>query len=217
LSGHGFFINSSGVFITAKHVLYNEKNKMFEMILGVCALSTGRIVSRPISYLCVHNTADIAIGKFENKAYDGNAIEVEYESAPGFILSFKLLEQHDEIISFAYPRVGKDTVDTKTTFNINGIWTSGIVKEYCPGGGFLLQNRCYRTSMLIESGASGGPVFKDSQVVGINSTGWDLEPGGEPLSYITPIDYIYDLQIESENGQIVTVRELVEQNSIQTK
>ena len=215
--GTAFFVNSSGVFITAKHVLYDSNHKMFEMVMGVQALSTGDIVSRQISHLCIHDTADIAIGKFEDKAYDGNAIEVEYELAPPFILSFQPLEQNDEIMSFGYPRVGRETIGTNTTFNITGIWTSGVVKEYCPNGGFLLQNRCYQTSMHIESGASGGPVFKNSQVVGINSTGWHLEEGQEPLSYITPIDYIFDLQFELENGQLVTVKELVEQNFIQTK
>lgn len=215
--GTAFFVNSSGVFITAKHVLYDSNDKMFEMIMGVQALSTGTIVSRQISHLCIHDTADITIGKFEDKAYDGNAIEVEYEPPPPFILSFQPLELNDEIMSFGYPRVQKEAVDTKTTFKFTGIWTSGIIKEYCPDGGFLLRNRCYQTSMHIENGASGGPVFKKSYVVGINSTGWLLEEGQEPLSYITPIDYIYDLQFEFESGKLVTVKELIDQNLIQTK
>lgn len=215
--GTAFFVNSSGVFITAKHVLYESNDKIFEMIMGVQVLSTGENVSRKISHLCIHDTADIAIGKFEDKAYDGNAIEIEYELAPPFILSFQPLEINDEIMSFGYPRVSKETIDTKTTFNITGIWTSGVVKEYCPKGGFLLRSRCYQTSMHIEYGASGGPVFKNGQVVGINSTGWHLEEGQEAISYITPIDYIFDLQFELENGQLVTVKELIEQNFIQTK
>ncbi len=214
---NSFFCKFKGVFITAKHVLYDAKEKMFEMILGVQALSSGIIVSRQISHLCIHNTADIAIGKFEDKAYDGNAVEVKYEPAPPFITSFKPLDPGDEIMSFGYPRVGKETFETKTTFNITGIWTSGLVKEYCPDGSPLVRNRCYQTSMHIESGASGGPVFKNNLVVGINSTGWHLEEGQEPLSYITPIDYIYDLQFKLENGQILTVKQLVENNFIQSK
>lgn len=214
--GTAFFVNSSGLFITAKHVLFDNKDNMFEMIFGLQALSSGILVSRKIIHLCIHDKADIAIGRLEDKAYDGNAIEVAFEPAPHFIVSFNSLEPNDEIMAFGYPRVGKETIDTKTTFKIEGIWSTGVIKEYCPAGASLIRHRCYQTSMHIESGASGGPVFKNNQVVGINSTGWHLEEGEEPLSYITPIDYIFDLQFELDDGQLITVKELVENNFIQT-
>lgn len=191
---------------------------MFEMIMGIQTLSNKESVTRDISHLSIHPQADIVLGRLGNLARDGKANEVMYEPAPPFILSFNKLDINDNIMAFGYPRVEKEVVGTETTFKFTGVWSEGLVKDFCPDGSPLLKNsRCYQTSMHIESGASGGPVFKNSLVVGINSTGWHLEEDEEPLSYITPIDYICDLQFELKDSQVVTIKELVKNKFIQVQ
>ena len=211
--GTAFFFNSLGWFVTAKHVLFSNNSKMFEMIMGVQTLSTGVRVLRLITHLSIHPSADIAIGKL-GVARDGKALEVPHELAPTFSLSFKKLEPNDKVIAFGYPRTTKNIEGTETTFSLLGRWTEGEVKEFLPNGSTLLKNKCYQTSMYIDTGASGGPVFKNNIVVGINSTGWDLEEGIEPLSYITPIDLVLELQVHIDDDRTVPVKYLIDAKHI---
>lgn len=54
--------------------------------------------------------------------------------------------------------------------------------------------------MIIDSGCSGGPVFKDGWVIGINSTSFDVSAEDAPVSFITPVEYLLDLQVPFENN-----------------
>jgi S1-C subfamily serine protease len=205
--GTGFFINPTGWFVTAKHVLLNNNDDVYEMIMGLQTLSTNTSVLRIVTHLSIHPTADIAIGKL-GIARDGNAQEVEYELTPIFNLSFKKLETNDEIIAFGYPRTTKEVDGRLVTFNFVGKWTKGFVQSFYPEGSPLVRNKCYQTSMFLDTGTSGGPVFKNDLVVGINSSGWDIE-GDEPLSFITPIDLLLDLQVAIDDTTILSVEDLI--------
>lgn len=63
--------------------------------------------------------------------------------------------------------------------------------------------------MIIDSGCSGGPVFKDGWVVGINSTSFDVSVDDAPVSFITPVEYLLDLQIPFGNKQ-TPIKELAD-------
>ena len=147
-------------------------------------------------------------------ATDGNAIPVDYELSPIFKISYNILDPADKIIAFGYPCTEKIVNDTKTTFNFTGIWSQGAIIDYHPDGSPLVRNRCYQTSMKIDTGASGGPAFKNNYVVGLNSSGWDVEKHEEPLSYITPIDYLNDLSFEVEENIYKSVEELIKMKVI---
>jgi S1-C subfamily serine protease len=70
--------------------------------------------------------------------------------------------------------------------------------------------------MKIDSGASGGPVFKKGYIVGVNSSSFTLSEDDEPISFVTPIDYILDLIIK-ENSKEYTIRDLIKSGHIKTK
>lgn len=85
----------------------------------------------------------------------------------------------------------------------------------------------FETTLDLQPGTSGGPVFHEGRVVGVNCASWDFgdaEHEDDPLSYIVPISHLLDIEIdpfmipplsweaqqipESRRGQALTVREL---------
>ena len=77
---------------------------------------------------------------------------------------------------------------------------------------------------MFKSGASGGPVFNQGRVVAINCRAWDFLDEGDNLSYLTPIGYLLEMEIDlfmlpadsweakqSPDGhnQPITVRDLI--------
>lgn len=212
--GTAFFVNALGWFITAKHVLYNNKGDIFKTVYGVQTLSNGKQVARAIKQLSIHPFADIALGTLSDDAYDGNAKPIIHELAPTLELSLAMLSIQDEISSFNFPKSKKTYEEHLVHFNFTGLWTIGKIEDYLPEGSPLVRNACYQTSMHIDTGASGGPVFKGDQVVGVNSSGYELATGESPLSFITPIDFILDLNLEDDNGLLVSMNTLVKKNFI---
>jgi len=123
------------------------------------------------------------------------------------------MEPGFQIVGFGYPKTQTTVIDNLTTFHLQGKWSEGLVEELHPNGLSLLQNSCYQTTMHIESGSSGGPVFNDGYVVGVNSSSFELTGEEKPISFITPISYILDLQLSIENN-IKTIRDLISQKAI---
>ncbi|MBC7936371.1 MAG: trypsin-like peptidase domain-containing protein [Rhizobacter sp.] len=209
--GTGFFIHPTGWFITARHVVLDNSLNQYPMIMGVQSLQDGSHVNRIISLLGTHPTADIAIGAL-GIARDKMAKEVPYELAPMFNLSYKALNKGEEIIAFGYPKTLRTEEGSKDTFHFMGKWAKGKIEEYFPDGAFTVKNRCYQTSMPIEAGASGGPVFINNYAVGINSSGFDLFDGDEPLSFITPINLISEINIQLTHGMTTPISALVKKH-----
>jgi hypothetical protein len=99
------------------------------------------------------------------------------------------------VVTFAYPK--HENVITETVQRINFVPTcyDGDIKEYYPTrrDSVLLPAPCYRTSIVIHDGASGGPVFSPSgSVFGINSTGFD----GTEISFVSRVHEIFSLTID---------------------
>ena len=68
----------------------------------------------------------------------------------------------------------------------------------------LVRTPCYKTSMPLLHGQSGGPVLIGDRIVaGLNNAG---EQGNTP-SYISSLDYILDLNVYW-NGQVVSFRQI---------
>ena len=212
--GTAFFVNTLGWFITAKHVLYNNQGELLETTYGIQTLSNGKQVARPVKQLSIHPFADIALGTLSDDAYDGHARPAMHELAPTFELSLAMLSIDDEISSFNFPNSQKIYEQQLVHFKFNGLWTTGKIESYLPDGSPIVKNACYQTSMQINTGASGGPVFKGDQVVAVNSSGFELSVGESPLSFITPIDFVLDLNLEDDNGLLVSMDTLVKQNFI---
>ena len=210
--GTAFFINGLGVFVTAKHVLDNELCHT-NMIFVMQNLSDHRSVNRIITNLCIHPTADIVVGLVGEALDPLTAKIVPHEIAPNCRLSFKPMENGTELMGFGYPKANEISNDNLTTFEFRGRWAKGVIYDYLPDGFARLKNKCYQTDMLIDSGCSGGPVFKDGWVVGINSTSFEVPSNDTPISFITPVNYLLDLQIPFDN-RLVPIKEMANTGTI---
>ena len=110
----------------------------------------------------------------------------------------------------------------RSTKQANAVWNvlfnpdfyEGLLEEYIPNGVVLLRGPCYRTSMVIHSGASGGPVANPSRpVFAINSTGMN----GMDVSHVSRIDEILSLTLTViyANGQeVISIEALAQSGQI---
>lgn len=209
--GTGFFIFPKGWFVTAKHVIFNNKGREYDKIFAIQALEDNENVFREVVELNEHPNADIAFGQL-GEPTDGKFRPVDFEASPILKISLQNLECQMELLCFGYPH-SKTTHDgTLTTFTCTGIWSNGKIVEYLPNGSPLVKNKCYHTSLKVDSGSSGGPVFYNNSVIGICSSGMDIENGDEPISFITPIHYLKELSLEVESGVRKTVDEMLREN-----
>ncbi|MBD0331402.1 MAG: trypsin-like peptidase domain-containing protein [Chitinophagaceae bacterium] len=210
--GTTFFINGLGIFVTAKHVFSGELQDD-RMIFVLQCLSDKTAVSRIVTTLCLHPFADIAVGQVGVALDPMTAQPVNCEIAPNCRLALKKIETGTKIMGFGYPKTAKTTQANLTTFNFLGTWSTGVVEDFHPLGFSNLKNKCYQTNMRIESGCSGGPVFKEGLVVGINSSSFEMTHEENPISFITPMDYLLDLQLSFDEG-LLTVQEIIKRCGI---
>lgn len=214
--GTGFFINPVGAFATAKHLFFEEGKQMEKTLYGVQYLGNNKCHLRPVTQLIPNKNADIMIGTLGKRRLP-NGKNVDANPSVFFALDFEKLNNGEKIFTFAYPNTEKQNLEKgETQFLFKGINSFGEVVDFCEKGSFKVKNKCYQTNMDIKGGASGGPVFKDGYVIGINSSSFELIEGEEPISYITPIDYILDLNVK-QDGKLISVKELIEKGFIKIK
>jgi hypothetical protein len=213
--GTGYFINPTGAFATARHLFFKNGKQTEQTLYGIQNINNEEYHLRPVTQLISHKNADVMIGtlgkrRIEKKDYPAKISKY-------FALDFEQMANDDEISTFAYPKtLRKELKSGETEFTFTGKFSKGVIVDYHEDGISKLKNRVYQTNMNIESGASGGPVIKNGYVVAINSSSYNIIDGGEPISFITPIDYILDLSVK-ENGKIISVKELIENKYIKTK
>jgi len=210
----GFFINPYGGFITAKHVMFDDSEQPINPFFAIQTVK-GKTYLRRLEHFVYHPLADIAIGMLSNDVIKKNKlIKVPIETIY-FQLSKNAPNINDEIKTFAYP---ESTIksDGKEQIGIfNGIWQNGIIEEFYPKGtGAFLKSPCYQTSVLIQGGASGGPVLHKGKVIGINSTGYKQLKEEKPLSFITPITEILEMSVIVGQNKRISVKELIAQGKI---
>jgi hypothetical protein len=212
--GTGFFINPIGAFISAKHVFMDSDGKMQKTLYSAHEPTDGEPYIRTIRQIVVHPDADILIGllgkkRIKNENFDAG--ESQFCK-----IDFELLNNGDEICTLAFPNSQREDLnESEVEFTFTRRLSKGKVIDYHDRSP-VVENRCYQTNMKVDSGASGGPVFKNGYIIGVNSSGYSLAEGEEPLSFITPIDYILDLEVKEKN-KMVAVKELVEKGFIKTK
>lgn len=195
LLGTGFFITTTGLFVTARHVLMDtfDSEGLQRYPIGIVQfLPEGVYIQRPILRCASHRTADVAVGVAApmNRDQDGKPL-----TNPVLTLTLVRPNLDARVVTYAYPKHANRILDSAQIINFTPTWYDGNVKEYYPAGRdrVLLPAPCYRTSILIHGGASGGPVFSRSGCVfGVNSTGVD----GTDISFVSRIDEIFSLTIE---------------------
>lgn len=213
LIGTAFFILIPGIFVTAKHVLFDSKKKLRlnEGLTTIQFLPTGQAFERPIKYIWPHPTADVALGQLA----EDTKSQIDYKNKILGITK-RIPKDSEQICTLAYPEtdVGQyelsrdfvkqngqkivepikiQKIEFKATFYL------GEILGYFPDGLSLLKESCYATSIKIKSGASGGPVFTLSDkgapgaVFAVNSTGWE----GEAYSSVSSIQNILAMELPS--------------------
>lgn len=213
--GTGYFINPVGAFITAKHLFFDDNKQTEKTLFGIQNVNNNEYHLRPVKQLIAHKNADIMIGLLGSRRIPNKNIKPVDNKY--FSIDLDSLNIGDNVYTYAYPKTERKVINKKDTeFKFTGEFSNGKIVDYHLKGSSKVKNRCYQTSMKIESGASGGPVLKNGHIVAINSSSFDLVDEGEPISFITPIDYILDLTVK-QNGKKIRVTELIDKGYIVKK
>jgi hypothetical protein len=196
LIGTGFFITTNGLFVTANHVLmevFGPKGQQKDPIIIAQFLPNNTYLQRPILRSVSHRIADIAVGvaaPMKNNK-DGQPL-----TNPIVALTLRVPALNESIFTYAYPKHKNIVLDGgPQILNFVPTFYDGNVLESFPDGRdrVLLPGPCYRTSMTIHGGASGGPVFcKNGCVFAVNSTGID----GTDISFVSRLNEIFTLAID---------------------
>ena len=215
LIGTGFFITANGLIATAKHVVTDvidlQRLAQTAPIAALQFLDGNLYIIRAIGQTTWHNTADVAILQ---------AREMRHKRT-GEILTNSRVRLNlcnpnigSTVFTYAYPK----SKFKGNVLNFRPAYFQGAVEEYLPVGRdrVFLPGPCYRTSIHMYGGASGGPAFsEDGRVFGINSTGWE----GTDLSYLSSVRDVMPLEIDGvilpgEAARRVSVHELAERGYI---
>lgn len=208
--GTGYFIHPNGGFITAKHVLFDNDGKELRPCYAVQTLKEGRRIVREIVKIFPHETADITVGMLKG--------QLKKNDKPHLVVSFPISLNPpnigNKIKTYAFNKSEVKYEDGTQVGIFKGSWSVGEIQQLIKAGDhFRLKSDCYETSMHIAARASGGPVIIGTRIIGVNSSGWDLD-NGDALSYITPISEIFDLVVSNSDGKEWTIRELMQSGFI---
>lgn len=210
--GTGFFVAENGIFITAAHVvraILDEQGNVTGPFGIFQFLSGGQYFIRPIHRATRHIVADVAVG----------VAMPTHHNTTGAPMPNKILTLATNpppvgslVCTYAYPKTdiqpGKPQV-----VQFNPGFFDGSLLEHHPHGrdNVILPGPCFRTTMVIHGGASGGPVIgSNGTVFAVNSTGF----GEDKLSYVSCISETLDLAIPgvvlpgSLIPRVTTLREL---------
>src|SRR3990167_3066165 len=195
--GTGFYISRYGLFMTAAHVLKEliDKDKSEVSPSYVCHYLGGdKINFRRILSAFIYLKEDIALGQADNyleKSPNGPLMNLRGN------LSFTVPSVGDEVVTYAYPE--NKILDFRSESNVRKIfsdyYTGKFLKEVIDSDHPYLPYRHYETSILIKSGASGGPVFHEGKIIGVNCRGWDFGTDDDSLSYIVPVESALDIEL----------------------
>lgn len=216
--GTGFFINAFGGFVTAKHVVFDKGKPIFPFYI-VQVLPNNQLIVRHVKGFDINPNSDAVVCMLtELKNEKG-----EYIRNAFLMLKNESTKVGDEIKTIAYP---KSTIFIESeniqTGEFIPDWFRGEVVEYFPNGRdrSFLPGPCFRTSVKILRGASGGPVLNsEGLVVGINSTGYDFEDNesDESVSFITPISEVFSIEVPIARDKKMTIGNLSQHGSVKIK
>jgi len=191
--GTGFFVAENGVFVTAAHVVQAilDQNGNATGPFGIFQfLPNGRYYVRPIHRTTHHRIADVAVGVAAPMDHNGTKAPL-----PNKLLTLAVEPPilGSRVCTYAYPKTDIQAGRPQTV-RFEPAFFDGQLLEHHPNGRdkVVLPGPCFRTTMVVHGGASGGPVVgPDGTVFAINSTGFE----DEELSYVSCISEVLDLEI----------------------
>jgi hypothetical protein len=179
--GTGFYVTRFGHFLTARHVLMDayEHGKAAYM-LHMLDDDKSAIVRHVTEFSC-HEGADVALCALEHPPnYVFNAVPRLTVECPTI---------GESIVAVGY---NKNTKLNGRAWEIAPKYLSGSFEEAHPLGRdrVMIPFPCFRISMNIPGGASGGPVFdKQGRVFGVSCSNYE----GTDLSYLARIEDVLQL------------------------
>lgn len=196
LIGTGFFVTTVGVFVTAKHVLeavFDHRTGRQLSPPGIIHFhEKGGYLIRPVLRCAFHPRADLTVAVAAPMTRDSDGTSLTNKI---LTLNTGVVETGSHVMTFSFPRHENLRTDLGQVIHLTPDYYDGNVVEHLPNGRdrVLLPGPCYRTTIKIHHGASGGPVFSpDGRVFALNSTGFD----GTDDSYVSGIGGILDLAID---------------------
>ncbi len=142
----------------------------------------------------IYLRADLAIGQADNYAakYPESPLQNMRAKLSGRVpnrgsLVTTFAYPENEVLDFRHP----DSTPTVRSDYYDGQFLKDVTDSELP----KLPYRHYETSILVKSGASGGPVFHDGAVIGVNCSGWDFGSDNDALSYIIPVEAALDIEV----------------------
>lgn len=180
--GTGFYISRYGLFLTARHVLYDlvlDNNKKIGVGYICHSANNETVHLRRILSVNLLESADLAIGQsdtYESKYPDDPLMNMRCE------LSIREPSEGEGLVTYAYPlNEVLDFTDKSNDPVISSDFYDGVfLRTLGSTDRPHIQFPHYETSIEIKSGASGGPVFSKGKVIGVNCRGWDFGDGIEP-------------------------------------
>lgn len=212
--GTGFFVAENGVFVTAAHVVQAVLDEQGNVTgpFGIFQfLSNDHYCIRPIHRATRHLVADVAVGV---------AIPMHHNTTgapmPNKILTLAASPPviGSPVCTYAYPKPDIQPGRPQVVRFYHGFFDGTLLEHYPHGRDkIVLPGPCFRTTMVIHGGTSGGPVIgSNGTVFAVNSTGFD----DDHLSHVSCISEVLDLAIPdivlpgSPIPRVTTLRELSE-------
>lgn len=218
LAGTGMFIAPSGIFLSAAHVFeidVDKKDSFWMLYIDANEepheLDLGEVKIRP-------KNRDIALGK----------VQLDNIEHPVVSIMELLPEVNEVMASFAFSHTlvhdpEEHSGEIVQRVQLRNHWEMGKIGEVFHDGFWQTPGPAFRSSILVEGRASGGPVFNSNGfVVGVNCRG--MAPDDQvPYSIASSINGIRDLEFEGEsihvrrkdlkNEPIARIHRLVQNNT----
>lgn len=219
LLGTGFYITTTGLFLTARHVLmdvFDAHGKQTHPIIIFHTTEDNRLIYRPILRAWHSNEGDVSIGVAApmHKTSTGEPLNNKIMT-----LSKKKPEIGDKVVTYAYPDHSHVWEDKTQMINLYPNFYDGRIEEFFPNRPNI--GMCYRTSIHLHGGASGGPVIdaKTGYVFGINSSSFNPYVD---ISFVTVIDPIFyaamdDVKLPDAEPGRVAIQEMIDRGFISVK
>ena len=197
--GTAFYITRYGLFMTAGHVAkairHGDGNTLQECFL-LHLLEPNEISLRPVRQITFFDNptfspGDIAIGHADN--FHDESTGAALQNMRGE-LSLSPIESGSRLVTYAYPNnEDLDFTDPDIPRRVRSDYFEGeVIRFVSDGSNRDLPYPHYETTISLENGASGGPVFDaNGRIVGVNCAGWNYfglaKASASNPSYVVPI------------------------------
>lgn len=202
--GTGFYITRYGLFVTAKHVFEKiidtkegREQRWFVPHLG----AEDKIYLRRIKGISYSLSCDIAVGQADNYCdkYPNNPLMNLIPT-----LSTRVPNIGDDVCTYGYPENKlMDFIDKTANREIVSDYYEGkFLRHTFPPENPKYNHPYYETSIHVKNAASGGPVFHNGKIIGINSSGLDYlaEDGTiKGHSFIIPIAELMNVETKLDH------------------